>query len=193
MSVSRLRIVLWATVAAALAAWGLAWTLGVRDPEPEPFRPAFALQDAEGRAVASEDLQGRLLLVFFGFTNCPDVCPTTLAEVAQVMDDLGPDAAGVQPVFITVDPARDRADLAAYTAAFHPSILGLWGSEAATEAAAKSFRIFYEREDDPAAPDGYTMAHVPGLTLVGPDGDWLRLYDYGTPATEILSDLRSRL
>lgn len=193
MSLNRLRVFLWAAVGVALVAWGLAWAAGARDLEPKAFRPTFALQDATDRPVTSDDLRGRHLLVFFGFTQCPDVCPTTLAEVAQLMDDLGPEAAGVQPVFITVDPARDHADLRAYTAAFHPSILGLWGSEAATEAAAASFRIFYGREDDPAAPDGYIMAHFPGLTLVGPQGDWLRLYDYGTPAADILSDLRSRL
>lgn len=192
MTVTRLRLVLWAAVALALAAVGLAWA--ARAPEAvAPFRPEFALQDAEGRPVTSADLAGRFQLVFFGFTHCPDVCPTTLAEVAQVMDDLGPEADRVQPVFVSVDPARDRADLGAYTAAFHPSILGLWGDEAATEAAAASFRIFYGREDDPAAPDGYTMAHFPGLTLVSPEGDWLRLYDYGTPAADILADLRSRL
>ena len=103
-------------------------------------------------------------LVFFGFTSCPDVCPTTLSEVAQVMDDLGSDAGSVQPLFISIDPERDRRlGLADYTKAFHPAILGLAGSEAETQAAAASFKIFYEREADTSSPDGYTMAHSPGL------------------------------
>lgn len=130
----------------------------------------------------------------FGFTNCPDVCPTTLSEVAAVMDGLGSDADRVQPLFISVDPERDRRlSLAEFTGAFHPSIIGLAGTEAETRAAADSFKIFYERDTDASAPDGYTMSHSPALYLVGPEGDWLRLFDYGTPAIDILADLQSRL
>ena len=91
------------------------------------------------------------------------------------------------------DPERDRRlGLNAYTEAFHPSILGLAGTEAETRAAAERFKIFYERESDAAAPDGYAMSHSPGLFLVGPDGAWLRQFTYGTPAADILSDLQSR-
>ncbi len=134
------------------------------------------------------------MLVFFGFTNCPDVCPTTLAEVAQVMDDLGDQADHVQPLFISIDPERDRElGLDEFTAAFHPSILGLAGDAAQTRAAADSFRIHFAREDDAAAADGYSMSHSPSLYLIGPEGDWLRQYTYGTPASEILADLQSRL
>ena len=140
------------------------------------------------------EFAGQHLLVFFGFTNCPDVCPTALSEVAQVMDDLGDDAALVQPLFISIDPERDRRlGLAEFTAAFHPSIIGLAGDEAQTRAAADSFRIFYAREGDTAAPDGYTMSHSPALYLIGPEGDWLRQFTYGTPAADILADLQSRL
>ena len=132
--------------------------------------------------------------MFFGFTNCPDVCPTTLAEVAQVMDDLGDQAGQVQPLFISVDPERDRRlGLSEFTTAFHPSILGLAGDAAQTRAAADSFRIHFAREDDAAAPDGYSMSHSPALYLIGPEGDWLRQFTYGTPAAEILADLQSRL
>lgn len=189
--------VLWALAGLALLAFG-AWTaLGGRSSSAtvtEPFRPAFAIPDADGRVVRSEDLRGRYLLVFFGFTNCPDVCPTTLSEVAQVMDDLGEDAGQVQAVFVSVDPERDRAlGLREYTEAFHPAILGLAGDEAQTRAAAESFRVYYGREDDGAGPGGYTMSHSPALYLIGPEGDWLRQFDYGTPAADILADLRSRL
>ncbi len=160
----------------------------------EAFRPEFALADADGQIRQSAEFRGRHSLVFFGFTNCPDVCPTTLSEVAQVMDELGPDAAKVQPVFISVDPERDRQmGLNEFTTAFHPSILGLAGDAASTRAAADSFKIFFEREDDTAAPDGYSMSHSPALYLIGPEGDWLRQYTYGTPASEILADLKSRL
>lgn len=157
------------------------------------FEPSFALADGEGNLRTSAEFRGKFLLVFFGFTNCPDVCPTTLSDVAQVMDDLGADAGKVQPLFISVDPERDRElGLNDFTAAFHPAIIGLAGTDAETRAAAQSFKIFFEREADPTAPDGYTMSHSPGLFLVGPDGAWLRQFSYGTAAAEILSDLQSR-
>lgn len=157
------------------------------------FNPVFSLQDSSDRPRTSEEFRGRWLLVFFGFTNCPDVCPTTLSEVAQVLEDLGPQAANVQPIFISIDPERDRAlGIDEYTQAFHPQILGLAGSPDATQAAAASFRIYYSREDDQNAPDGYTMSHSPGLFLIAPDGQWLRQFAYGTPSTEILADLQER-
>ena len=199
MRLTPVQKVLWLAAGAATLAWG-GW-LAVGKPsvaseivEVEPFRPSFALPDAEGRLVTSEDLAGKYQLVFFGFTNCPDVCPTTLGEVAQVMDDLGESAERVQPLFISVDPERDRAlGLADYTAAFHPSILGLAGSDDATRAAAESFKVYFEREEVEGAPDGYSMSHSPALYLVGPDGEWIRQFTYGTPAPEIVADLRSRL
>lgn len=187
---TRLQRILW--LAVLLAVVGFAWLMLGRGSEQTvtgSFRPEFALADDAGTIRTSAEFEEKFLLVFFGFTNCPDICPTTLAEVAQVMDDLGSGAERVQPVFISVDPERDRRlGLAAYTTAFHPSILGLAGDAAATAAAADSFKIFFEREADAAAPDGYAMSHSPALYLIGPDG-----VTYGTPATEILADLQKRL
>lgn len=157
------------------------------------FRPAFSLADSAGQLRTTDEFAGKFQLVFFGFTNCPDVCPTTLSEVAQVMDDLGDAAAKVQPIFISIDPERDRKlGIDAFTQAFHPAILGLTGDAEATRAAAESFKTFFEREDAPDATDGYTMSHSAALYLIGPKGDWLRQFDYGTPADAILSDLKSR-
>ncbi|MFN3273568.1 MAG: SCO family protein [Paracoccus sp. (in: a-proteobacteria)] len=162
--------------------------------EQAAFRPSFTLPDAGGRLRTVAEFQGKYLLVFFGFTNCPDICPTTLAEVAQVMDDLGDQAGQVQPLFISIDPERDRRlGIADYASAFHPTILGLAGDAAQTRAAADSFHIYYEREDTATAPDGYTMSHTSGLFLIGPEGDWLRQFTYGTPADDILADLQTRL
>ena len=196
MRLTRLQKILWAAAGAAMLAYGVLMVLPSRVPvEMEvAFRPSFSLPDAAGLQRTSQDFAGQHLLVFFGFTNCPDVCPTTLSEVAQVMDDLGDDAALVQPLFISIDPERDRRlGLAEFTAAFHPSIIGLAGDEAQTRAAADSFRIFYAREGDAAAPDGYTMSHSPALYLISPEGDWLRQFTYGTPAADILADLQPRL
>jgi protein SCO1/2 len=196
MRLTKLQMGLWGAVVVALLGVAVLRMLDQSAPSADQaaFRPEFALADADGQPRTSAEFAGKHLLVFFGFTNCPDVCPTTLSDVAQVMEDLGVDASQVQPIFISVDPERDRRlGLATFTQAFHPSILGLAGDDAATRAAAESFKIFFERETDPNAPDGYTMSHSPALYLVGPDGDWLRQFTYGTPASEILADLQSRL
>jgi protein SCO1 len=172
MRLTGLQKILWAAAGIAVLAYGMLLLLPDRAPTPAAeaaFRPTFALPDADG-------------------------CPTTLAEVAQVMDDLRDKAANVQPLFISVDPERDRKlGLAEFTTAFHPSILGLAGDAAQTRAAADSFKIYFEREDDAASPDGYMMSHSPALYLIGPDGDWLRQFTYGTPAADIVADLQSRL
>jgi protein SCO1 len=197
MRLRPLQIILWIAATAAVATFSaVRWWPATDDTATaaEAFAPAFTLADSEGRIRSTAEFRGKFLLVFFGFTSCPDVCPTTLSEVAQVMDDLGSDAESVQPIFISIDPERDkRLGLADYTKAFHPAILGLAGSEEETKSAAASFKIFYEREADTSSPDGYTMAHSPGLYLISPDGEWLRQFTYGTSAAEILSDLQSRL
>lgn len=197
MRLTSLQKILWAAVGVAVLAYG-AVVLRPVAPGSTPvvtieqqLRPEFRLTDATGRLVTNSDFAGRFQLVFFGFTNCPDICPTTLAEVAEVMDALGPDAARVQPLFISVDPERDAgAGLADYTAAFHPSILGLTGSAQATQAAAFSFKIAFAKEP---LGETYTMAHSAALYLIGPDGNWLRQFDYGTQAADITADLKSRL
>ena len=197
MRLTSLQKILWAAVGVAVLAYG-AVVLRPVAPGSTPvvtieqqLRPEFRLTDATGRLVTNSDFAGRFQLVFFGFTNCPDICPTTLAEVADVMDALGPDAARVQPLFISVDPERDAgAGLAAYTAAFHPSILGLTGSAEETQAAAFSFKIAFAKEP---LGETYTMAHSAALYLIGPDGNWLRQFDYGTQAANITADLKSRL
>lgn len=197
MRLSRLQIGLWMAATVALILFSATrWPTenqGATEPRAA-FVPEFALADGSNRVRMNEEFRGKFLLVFFGFTSCPDVCPTTLSEVAQVIDDLGPEVDKVQPIFISVDPERDRKlGLAEYTEAFHPAILGLAGTEDETRAAAESFKIFYGREADDTAPGGYTMSHSPGLFLIGPDGEWLRQFPYGTPAADILSDLQTRL
>jgi protein SCO1/2 len=154
----------------------------------------FELTGHDGMVRTAGDFRGQWSLVFFGFTHCPDICPTTLAEIAQVMDDLGPQAANVQPLFISVDSLRDRPEkLAEYVPQFHPSILGLAGTPEQIEAAARSFKIFYESVPEDTAPDGYTMGHTSQLFLFDPEGAFVRLFSYGTPASEITADLSARI
>jgi protein SCO1/2 len=196
MRLRSLQIILWIAATAAVVTFSAVRWMPANDDTSiaaPAFTPTFALADSEGRSRTTAEFRGKFLLVFFGFTSCPDVCPTTLSEVAQVMDDLGSEAGSVQPIFISIDPERDRRlGLADYTKAFHPMILGLAGNEAETQSAAASFKIFYAREADTSSPGGYTMAHSPGLYLIGPDGAWLRQFTYGTSAADILSDLQSR-
>lgn len=159
------------------------------------IRPEFELTDHTGRRVTARDYRGKWLLVFFGFTNCPDICPTTLGEIAGVVSALGPLAAEVRPLFVSIDPTRDRVpDIARYVAAFHPAIVGLTGSESDIAAVAKSFRVYYEKvARSEAAPGDYTMAHTTATYLVDPEGRFDRVYAYGTSAEDIAGDLKKRM
>ena len=149
--------------------------------------PRYLLQDPNGRAVTNEDFLGRFQLITFGYTSCPDVCPTTLLEMKDVLKSLGDKAAQLQPIFITVDPERDSAQvLREYTSAFDPRILGLRGSEALTRRASVEFKVRYEKVRDPSAPTGsYTVDHSAGMILLGPDGRAILRFAYATPAKQM--------
>lgn len=135
------------------------------------IRSDFALTDHTGRPVTEADYAGRWQLVFFGYTSCPDVCPTTLAFVASVLDLLGERVDRVAPLFITVDPGRDTVPvMAEFVAAFHPRLIGLTGTEAQVAEAARAFRVYYETMPDTSAPDGYLMAHSGYIYLMNPEG-----------------------
>ncbi len=141
-----------------------------------------------------EDFAGRWMLVFFGFANCPDVCPTTLAEIAAVMNGLGEDAAQVQPLFVSIDPARDTPSaLAAFVPRFDAGIIGLTGTPDQIVKTSETFKIFYEKVEEASASDSYTMSHSSQLFLFDPEADYVASWAYGTPAEEILADLRERI
>lgn len=135
----------------------------------------FHLVDPTGAPRSLADYRGKVVLLFFGYTNCPDECPTTLAKMAQAVDRLGEDGKRVQGILVTVDPVRDTpAVLAKYVAAFHPSFVGLTASEAAIAATAKDFKVFYE--DQPRDDHGfYTVDHNSGIFVFDPQGR-LRLF-----------------
>ncbi len=188
-----LRKILWTFVGvAALAfAWLLFWT-DYRATERDPaFRAAFELTDHTGMFRTQEDFAGRWMLVFFGFANCPDVCPTTLAEIAAVMEWLGQDADRVQPIFISIDPERDTPKvLAEFIPRFEAGIVGLTGTTEQIEQTAKGFYIFYEEIAEVSAPDGYTMGHSSQLFLFNPTGNYVKAWQYGTPAEQIFGELK---
>ena len=121
------------------------------------YGKTLALTDHTGRARRLEDFRGKVVVLFFGFTHCPDICPTTLVEVSNALKTLGADAERVQVLFVTVDPERDTPDaLAKYVTAFDPRFLGLRGDAAATQRAAKEFKIYYEKRK---AGDSYSVDH----------------------------------
>jgi protein SCO1/2 len=143
----------------------------------------FTLTDHTGKRVTDQDFRGKLLLVFFGFTNCPDVCPTALQVMAAALDKLGPNAARITPVLISVDPAHDTpAVLATYVASFHPRLVGLTGSQAEIDAVAKAYRVYVKKVPDPKSTAGYTMDHSSIIYVIGPDGTYRAHFTHATSA-----------
>ena len=151
----------------------------------------FHLTDQYGHARTDADFRGQYLLVFFGYSNCPDVCPTTLQAITTALDELGPDVHKVTPIFITVDPDRDTPEvLKAYAANFTPRLVALSGSAEEVAAAAKAYRIYYKKVGEGA---GYSMDHTALVYVMGPDGSYLAHYPADAKADDILKDLRQRL
>jgi protein SCO1/2 len=152
----------------------------------------FELVDHQGQSVTEHSFDGKLRLVFFGYTQCPDVCPTTLFEVARVMRSLGDKARQVQPIFISVDRENDTPEqLAKYVAAFHPSLVGLTGSKQQLDAVAESFKVTYgvERASDGASSPG-AVFHSSYLFVMDRQGAFLDVFGYGTKAEVIEARLR---
>ena len=157
------------------------WQLGQAD---------FHLTDFNGRSRSLTDFRGKVVVLFFGYTHCPVVCPTTLADLAQVMRTLGKDADRVQVLFITVDPEHDKPELLAkYIPYFYPSFLGLYGDAKATAEAAKSFGVIYEKQYY-KNNKSYTMLHSDGTFLIGTKGQPLLLSRYGQQAELLKQDIR---
>jgi protein SCO1/2 len=157
------------------------------------FGREFTLTDQSGKTRTLADFRGKAVVVFFGYTQCPDVCPTTMTTLAEAMKLLGPDADKVQVVFITVDPDRDtQALLAEYVPAFDKRFLGLRGDAAATERVAKEFKVIYHKQPGPT-PGSYTVDHSAGVFMFDPQGR-LRLYArHGEGPDALAGDLRELL
>jgi protein SCO1/2 len=157
------------------------------------YGKGFSLTDHTGTPRTLADFKGKVVLVFFGFTQCPDVCPTTLTEMAGVMKQLGADADRLQVLFITVDPERDTpALLASYVPAFHPGFLGLVGDRAATDKVIKEFKLFVEKVP---SKDGktYSIDHTAGSYVFDPQGRLRLFVRHGQGAEPVLRDVRALL
>ncbi len=153
------------------------------------FGRELNLTDHNGKRRALADFRGKVVMVFFGFTHCPDACPTALVEIAQVVKELGPDGASVQGLFVTVDPERDTPQvLKQYVPSFSPAFLGLYGDAEATERAAKEFKVYYRKQ--PAQGGGYSVDHSAGTFILDREGR-LRLYaQHGLGPAVLLHDIR---
>jgi protein SCO1/2 len=150
----------------------------------------FTLQNGNGQQVTDRDFRGKYMLVFFGYTFCPDVCPTTLSEVADAMDKLGAKADRLQPIFVSVDPKRDTPEvMKKYVAAFSPRLVGLTGSPEQIAAVAKEYRVYYAEHRTGPGPNDYSMDHSSVLYLMGPDGKFIAPIRPDETSTEMAADL----
>jgi protein SCO1/2 len=157
------------------------------------YGKALALTDHLGKPRRLEDWRGKAVVVFFGFTHCPDVCPTTLADMAQVVRQLGADGERVQVLFVTVDPERDTQEvLAKYVPAFDPRFLGLRGSLEATRAVAKEFKVYFEKRAG-ATPGAYSVDHSAQAYVIDPRGRLRLFVRHERIAEDLAPDLRALL
>ena len=151
----------------------------------------FTLVDQQGRTVTDETFRGRWMLVFFGFTHCPDVCPTALNDMSAVLAELGAAADKVQPIFITVDPERDTVEaMSQYVANFDPRIVALTGTPEQIAQAAKAYRVYYKKVPQ---GDDYTMDHTGILYLMDPQGRFMTHFTPNTPPADMAARIRKLL
>ncbi|QDW41809.1 SCO family protein [Bradyrhizobium sp. KBS0727] len=165
----------------------------------EPVGGPFELTDHTGKVRTERDFRGKLMLVYFGFTYCPDICPADLQAIGLALDKLGADADSVQPLFITVDPERDTTKhLAEYVPMFHPRLIGLTGSAEAIRNAADAYKVYYAKVDPPkesVKEDGgyYTVDHTAFIYLMDREGNYLGFFPPGTSADRMVEIIRPRL
>jgi len=153
----------------------------------------FRLTGHDGKVRTLADFRGKAVVIFFGYTQCPDVCPTTMAEMKAVLQQLGADAQRVQILFVTLDPERDTRELlASYVPAFDPGFLGLYGDLETTAKTAKEFRVFYQKQPGPT-PSSYTLDHSAGSYVFDPQGRVRLFVRHGDGGANLVADLRSLL
>ena len=157
------------------------------------FARDFALIDPDGKKRTLADFKGKVVVLFFGYTQCPDVCPTTLAELAEVMKLLGPDADRVQVLFVTLDPQRDTPKLLAqYVPAFDPRFLGLWGDSETIARTAREFKVFFQKVEG-RTPESYSIDHTAGSYVFDTQGRVRLFIKHAQGAQPLAQDLRQLL
>jgi protein SCO1/2 len=153
----------------------------------------FTLVDHTGREVSDETFHGRYTIVYFGYTYCPDVCPGTLQVLMSALDELGQKADDIQPLFVTVDPERDTVkEMARYVHYFGDTLIGLTGTTEQVEQAAKAYRVYFQRvEGDDGGP--YLMDHTSILYLMGPDGGFVKHFNYDSDPRDLAAAIAEHL
>lgn len=154
----------------------------------------FSLVDQTGKRVTDQDFRGRYMLVFFGYTNCPDICPAGLQMISAAMQKLGKRADDIVPVFITLDPQRDSQDvMASYLKSFDPRIVGLTGSDSEIAQVAKAYRVYVQKNTDKSDPKNYSVDHSALFYLMGKDGKLAAPIPYATDVDQFVSQLDGSL
>ena len=154
----------------------------------------FSLVGADGKPVTDRDFRGRYMLIFFGFTHCPDICPAELQVIAQALEQLGDKAKTVVPIFITLDPERDTPEaMANYVKSFGPNFVGLTGSSEAIAAAAKAYRVVYAHIENKDSPGDYSVDHSALVYLMDPEGRYVTHFSYGLSADQMAEKLEKSL
>jgi len=154
----------------------------------------FTLTDHTGRRVTDKDFRGQYMLVYFGFTFCPDVCPSGLQAISATLDQLGPKAEKITPVFISVDPERDTPEqLALYVSSFHPRLVGLTGSPEEIQSVAKAYRVYYNKVKDEKSTAEYTIDHTSIIYLMDPKGEFVTHFTHATPVATMAEKLEKVL
>lgn len=150
----------------------------------------FTLTDHTGATRTEQDLAGKYVLMYFGFTFCPAICPTELQKIIRAMEEAGPRADKIQPVFITIDPERDtQAVMAGYVPQFHPRLMGLTGTPEQIGVVLKSYRVYARKVEEPGMTE-YTMDHSSYIYFIGPDGALLGAYGISAPPSQITADIQ---
>jgi protein SCO1 len=154
----------------------------------------FSLVGGDGKPVTDRDFRGRYMLIFFGFTHCPDICPAELQVVAQALEQLGDKAKKVVPIFITLDPERDTPEaMANYVKSFGPNFVGLTGSPEAIAAAAKAYRVAYSKVENKESAGDYSVDHSALVYLMDPEGRYVTHFSYGLSADQMAEMLGKSL
>lgn len=154
----------------------------------------LSLVDTDGKRVTDRDFRGKLMLVFFGYTHCPDVCPTELQNMAEALDKLGPEADMVAPIFISVDPKRDTPEaLANYVKNFNPRIIGLTGDPSEIAAAAKAYRVYFRKAGESASGEDYTVDHSAFLYLMDSEGRYLTHFPFNAEPSVMVQTIQKTI
>jgi len=170
------------------------------EPDPSQFKgtimpaaipaPDFTLTNAEGQEVQLSDYEDKIVLLYFGYTFCPDVCPTSMSDLKQVQNKLDESGEKIQAIMVTVDPERDTPEkIAEFAEHFHPTFIGLSGTQEEIDAAAEGYGVYYEKHEGTAAT-GYLVDHTARIFVIEPDGTYRLSFAFGTPVDDIVSDLR---